>query len=90
MVICDSSSLIHLAGIGRLGLLRELYGKLIVPAAVWREVVEEGKGRPGISGENGPFPARTTRIPPKSPTQGYVSPLPGGGREWERGRGHRR
>jgi hypothetical protein len=27
MVICDSSSLIHLAGIGRLGLLRELYGK---------------------------------------------------------------
>jgi predicted nucleic acid-binding protein len=43
MVICDSSSLIHLAGIGRLGLLRELYGKLIVPTAVWREVVEEGK-----------------------------------------------
>ena len=38
MVICDSSSLIHLAGIGRLGLLRELYGKLIVPTAVWREI----------------------------------------------------
>ena len=48
MVICDSSSLIHLAGIGRLGLLRDLYGKLIVPTAVWREVVEEGKGRPGV------------------------------------------
>jgi len=48
MVICDSSCLIHLAGIGRLGLLRELYGKLIVPTAVWREVVEEGKGRPGV------------------------------------------
>jgi predicted nucleic acid-binding protein len=48
MVICDSSSLIHLAGIGRLSLLRELYGKLIVPAAVWREVVEEGRGRPGV------------------------------------------
>jgi len=48
MVICDSSSLIHLAGIGRLGLLRELYGKLIVPTAVWREVVEEGKGRLGV------------------------------------------
>jgi predicted nucleic acid-binding protein len=48
MVICDSSPLIHLAGIGRLGLLRELYGKLIVPTAVWREIVEEGKGRPGV------------------------------------------
>jgi hypothetical protein len=33
MVICDSSSLIHLAGIGRLGLLRGLYRKLIVPTA---------------------------------------------------------
>jgi predicted nucleic acid-binding protein len=48
MVICDSSSLIHLGGIGRLGLLRELYGKLIIPKAVWREVVEEGKGRAGV------------------------------------------
>jgi predicted nucleic acid-binding protein len=48
MVICDSSVLIHLSGIGRLGLLRELYGKLIVPSAVWREVVEEGMGRPGV------------------------------------------
>src|SRR5436309_12879576 len=48
MVLCDSSTLIHLAGIGRLELLRELYGKLIVPKAVWREVVEEGKGRLGV------------------------------------------
>jgi hypothetical protein len=47
MVICDSSTLIHLAGIGRLGLLRELYGALTVPEAVWREVVEEGRGRFG-------------------------------------------
>lgn len=48
MVICDSSTLIHLSAIGRLTLLRDLYGSLIVPAAVWREVVEEGKGRPGV------------------------------------------
>jgi len=48
MVVCDSSTLIHLAGIGRLELLRELYGKLVVPKAVWREVVEEGKGRLGV------------------------------------------
>jgi len=44
MVVCDSSTLIHLAVIGRLNLLKDLYGKLTVPPAVWREVVEQGSG----------------------------------------------
>ena len=48
-VISDSSTLIHLGGIGRLALLRELYGQIIIPPAVWREVVEEGKGRAGAA-----------------------------------------
>ena len=47
LVISDSSTLIHLAAIGRLGLLKEFYGRIIIPSAVWREVVEEGKGRAG-------------------------------------------
>lgn len=47
-VISDSSSLIHLSAIGRLSLLQELFGQLTVPAAVWREVVEQGRGRPGV------------------------------------------
>jgi len=48
MVICDSSTLIHLSAIGRLHLLRDLYHRLTVPPAVWREVVEQGSGRPEI------------------------------------------
>jgi len=48
-VICDSSSLIHLAAIGRLSLLHELFEELTIPAAVWREVVEEGRGRFGVT-----------------------------------------
>ena len=47
--ISDSSTLIHLAGIGRLELLKDFYGKILITPAVWKEVVEEGKGRPGAS-----------------------------------------
>lgn len=45
--ISNSSTFIHLAGIGRLEFLREFYEKVLVTSAVWREVVEEGKGRAG-------------------------------------------
>lgn len=47
--IRDSSTLIHLARIGRLGVLRSLFGEVLVPTAVWREVVEEGAGRPAAA-----------------------------------------
>jgi len=47
-VVGDSSTLIHLSAIGRLALLRELFGELTIPPAVWREVVEQGKGRAGV------------------------------------------
>jgi predicted nucleic acid-binding protein len=47
LVISDTSTLIHLAAIGRLALLRDLYQKITVPSAVWKEVVEGGKGRVG-------------------------------------------
>jgi uncharacterized protein len=48
MVICDSSSLIHLSAIGRLGLLHDFHGTLTIPKAVWQEVVQRGLGRPGV------------------------------------------
>jgi predicted nucleic acid-binding protein len=48
MVICDSSVLIHLSAIGRLGLLKDFHGTLTIPQAVWREVVEQGLLRPGV------------------------------------------
>jgi len=46
-VVADSSSFIHLAAIGRTELMRELYGRVLVPSAVWQEVVVAGQGRPG-------------------------------------------
>ena len=36
-----------MARIGKLHLLRELYGKLLLPEAVWHEVVIDGAGQPG-------------------------------------------
>ncbi|MBU1660857.1 MAG: hypothetical protein KKD28_05230 [Chloroflexi bacterium] len=45
--ISDSSTLIHLTAIGRLGLLKDYYKSITVPTAVWREVVEDGEGRSG-------------------------------------------
>jgi len=47
--VSDSSTLIHLAMLGRLGLLREFFGEVVVPPAVWKEVVEEGHGRAGAN-----------------------------------------
>jgi len=50
--ISDSSTLIHLAGIGRLELLKEFYGKIFITPAVWKEVVVEGQSRAGASEVN--------------------------------------
>ncbi len=46
-VVSNASPLINLVRIGKLDLLRELYGALTIPEAVWREVVVEGAGQPG-------------------------------------------
>lgn len=45
--IADASVLIHLAGIGHLTLLPSFYETVLVPEAVWDEVVESGGSRPG-------------------------------------------
>ena len=47
LVVSNSSPLIHLARIGRPSLLRQLFGEIAIPPAVYREVVVEGRGRPG-------------------------------------------
>ncbi len=39
--VIDSSTLIHLGGIGRLDLLRHFVGEISIPQAVFREVVVE-------------------------------------------------
>ena len=49
IVVADSSPLIALARVRRLDLLRSLFGQLLVPDAVWREVVEDGADRLGAT-----------------------------------------
>jgi hypothetical protein len=41
--------LVALAAVGRLDLLGTLYGTVLVPDAVFREVVDAGRGRPGAA-----------------------------------------
>ena len=41
LLVADSGPIIALAKLGRLEILRELAGRLIVPPAVWREVTSE-------------------------------------------------
>lgn len=46
-VVSNASPLINLARIDELDLLPRLYGELLIPEAVWEEVVIEGAGQPG-------------------------------------------
>jgi hypothetical protein len=47
IVVCDSSPLISLAAIGQFSLLHRLYGTLVIPQAVYDEVVVRGAGAAG-------------------------------------------
>jgi uncharacterized protein len=47
VVLANATPLIALARCGLFGLLRLLYGRIMLPPAVYREVVIEGRGRPG-------------------------------------------
>jgi predicted nucleic acid-binding protein len=45
--VVNSTPLIALSIVGRLGLLRKLFDELFIPASVYEEVVRGGRGRPG-------------------------------------------
>ncbi len=47
MIISNTSPLINLASIRMLHILEKLYGEIIIPFAVWDEIVIKGKGQPG-------------------------------------------
>lgn len=50
IVVADSSVLIGLSSIGQLHLLKVLLNEeILIPSAVWSEVVEQGGGRPGAN-----------------------------------------
>ena len=46
-VVSNSSPLINLAWIDQLHLLPEFYGEILIPEAVWDEIVIQGSGQPG-------------------------------------------
>ena len=49
IVVVNSTPLIYLAAIGRFDLLQAIYGRIVIPAAVYEEVVTQGAGKPGAS-----------------------------------------
>jgi predicted nucleic acid-binding protein len=49
IVVAGSSPLIGLCRIGKVQLLREVFGRVIVPEAVWREIVIDGSGKAGAA-----------------------------------------
>lgn len=48
IVTSNSSPLIGLARIGQIDILQKCFRKIIIPQAVWHEVVVEGDKRPGV------------------------------------------
>ena len=46
-IVADSSPLISCARAGKLALIRSVYPRILIPPAVYREIVMEGAGRPG-------------------------------------------
>ena len=49
IIISDTSPIINLAVIGQLNLLQKLYGTVVVPQAVYEEIVIEGAGQAGAT-----------------------------------------
>ena len=48
-VISDASVVMNLAIIGQLDVLKVFFGEVLIPEAVWKEVVLEGRGKPGAN-----------------------------------------
>jgi predicted nucleic acid-binding protein len=47
IVVSDAGPLIHLSLVRSLGLLREIYGRILIPELVYNEVVKKGEGLAG-------------------------------------------
>jgi predicted nucleic acid-binding protein len=47
IIVSDSGPLIALSKLNLLFILQELFGEIFIPAEVWKEVVERGKGKAG-------------------------------------------
>ncbi|MEA2032194.1 MAG: DUF3368 domain-containing protein [Euryarchaeota archaeon] len=47
IIVSDSGPLIALSKLNLLFILQELFGEIVIPLEVWKEVVERGKGKAG-------------------------------------------
>lgn len=74
-IVADTGPLIALARVERLGLLEHLYGRIVVPPAVYIELAI-GSGRPGARALADAFTAGWIAV--------QTLPYPGAGRELER------
>jgi predicted nucleic acid-binding protein len=81
--VSNASPLINLARIGKLDLLYQLYGKLIVPSAVWQKVVIEGAGQPGADDVKAATWIRTQTVTNKELVRAFAAGIGRG-----RSRGH--
>jgi len=50
IVVSDTSPILNLAAIGRLDLLHQCYGQVLIPQAVWDEIGAIGKELSGLAG----------------------------------------
>ena len=48
-VVADSTPLISLSALGKPDLLHRFYGRILIPEAVFREIVTQGQGRWGAA-----------------------------------------
>lgn len=48
-MVSDTSAIINLASVRQLDLLRQLYGKIAIPQAVYHEITVVGAGQPGAT-----------------------------------------
>ena len=49
IVVSDTSPIVNLAAVGQLELLRQLYEKVVIPQAVYDEILSAGPGHPGVA-----------------------------------------
>jgi uncharacterized protein len=48
IIVSDTSSISNLAAIGQLELLQQLYGSVIIPTAVYQELLNSGDTDPAV------------------------------------------
>ena len=68
--VSNSSPLIFYAVVGKLDLLHETYGEILIPPAVWQEAVASGIDRPGADAIRRAPCSRENGSAPSSPSYG--------------------